>query len=185
MEYGCFQYCVSFRSTQRWIIYSHTHTHSFLDLIEVITESWVEFPVSYSPSWLIISFRYKVKSLSRIPLFSTPWTVAYQAPLSMGFPRQGYWSGLPFPSPGDLPNPGIESGSPELQADALPSEPPGKPIVCIAVCICLPLPSGNHTFAFLFCNSVSFVCLFLFLPILYLFIYFPFIFISWKLITTL
>ena len=68
----------------------------------------------------------KVKSLSRVRLFATPWTVAYQAPLSLGFFRQEYWSGLPFPSPGDLPNPGIEPGSPVLQADALPSEPPGK-----------------------------------------------------------
>ena len=56
----------------------------------------------------------------------TPWTVAYQAPLPMGFSRQECWSGLPFPSPGDLPDPGIEPGSPTLQADALPSEPPGK-----------------------------------------------------------
>ena len=54
------------------------------------------------------------------------WTVARQAPLSMGFPRQEYWSGLPFPSPGDLPDPGIEPGSPSLQADSLLSEPPGK-----------------------------------------------------------
>jgi len=54
-----------------------------------------------------------------------PWTVAYQAPPSMGFSRQDYWSGLPFPSPGDLPNPGIESGSPEFQANALTSEPSG------------------------------------------------------------
>ena len=69
----------------------------------------------------------EVKSLSRVQLFATPWTVAYQAPQSMGFSRQEYWSGLPFPSPGDLPNPGIEPGSPTLQADALPSEPPGKP----------------------------------------------------------
>ena len=53
--------------------------------------------------------------------------VAYQALPSMGFSRQEYWSGLPFPSLGDLPNPGIEPGSPTLQADALPSEPPGKP----------------------------------------------------------
>ena len=57
----------------------------------------------------------------------TPWTVAHQAPLSMGFPRQEYWSGLPFPPPGDLPNPGIELGSPALQADSLPAELPGKP----------------------------------------------------------
>ena len=69
--------------------------------------------------------KVKVKSLSRFQLFVTPWNVAYQAPLSMGFTRQEYWSGLPFPSPGDLPNPGIELWSPSLQADALPSEPPG------------------------------------------------------------
>ena len=56
----------------------------------------------------------------------TPWTVAYQASLSMGFSRQEYWSGLPFPFPGDLPDAGIEPGSPALQADALPFEPPGK-----------------------------------------------------------
>ena len=51
------------------------------------------------------------------------WTVAHQAPLSMGFSRQEYWSGLPFPSPGDLPDTGIEPGSPALQGDSLPSEP--------------------------------------------------------------
>ena len=64
---------------------------------------------------------------SRVRLFATPWTVAYQAPPSMGFSRQEYWSGLPFPSPGDLPDPGIKPGSPALQADALTSQPPGKP----------------------------------------------------------
>ena len=68
---------------------------------------------------------FLVKSLSHVWLFVTPWTVAYQAPPSMGFSRQECWSGLPFPSPGDLPEPGIEPGSPALQADALPSEPPG------------------------------------------------------------
>ena len=57
---------------------------------------------------------------------ATPWTVAHQAVLSMGFSRQEYWSGLPFPSPRGLPSPGIEPRSPALQADALPSEPPGK-----------------------------------------------------------
>ena len=67
-----------------------------------------------------------MKSLSRVRLFATPWTVAYQAPLSMGFSRQECWSGLPFPFPGDLPNPGIEPRSPALQADTLPSEPPGN-----------------------------------------------------------
>jgi len=68
----------------------------------------------------------KVKSLSRVRLFVTPWTVAYQAPSSMEFSRQEDWSGLPFPSPGDLPDLRIESGSLALQADTLPSEPPGK-----------------------------------------------------------
>ena len=72
-----------------------------------------------------------MKSLSRVQLFATPWTVAYQASPSMGFSRQEYWSGLPFPSPGDLPNLGIEPGSPSLEADALTSEPPGKPLYSI------------------------------------------------------
>ena len=63
---------------------------------------------------------------SRVRLCATPQTAAHQAPLSLGFSRQEYWSGLPFPSPGDLPNAGIEPRSPTLQADALPSEPPGK-----------------------------------------------------------
>ena len=58
---------------------------------------------------------------------ATPWTVACQAPLSVGFSRQAYWSGLPFPSPGDLPNPGIGPSSPALWADSLPTEPQGKP----------------------------------------------------------
>ena len=71
--------------------------------------------------------KVKLKSLSSVRLFATRWTVAYHAPLSMGFSRQEYKSGLPFPSPGDLPKPGIEPRSPALQADALPSEPPGKP----------------------------------------------------------
>ena len=67
----------------------------------------------------------KVKLLGRVQLFSTPWTVAYHAQ-SMGFSRQEYWSGLPFPYPEDLPDPGIKPGSPALQADTLLSELPGK-----------------------------------------------------------
>ena len=84
-------------------------------------------------SFILLQFRNtlfgrkKVKSLSQVQLFVTLWTVAYQAPQSMGFSRQEYWTGLPFPSPGDLPDPGIESGSPALEADVLTSEPPGKP----------------------------------------------------------
>ena len=69
----------------------------------------------------------KVKSLSHVQLFAIPRTVTYQAPPSMGFPRQEYWSGLPFPSLGDLPKPGIKPGSLALQIDTLPYEPPGKP----------------------------------------------------------
>ena len=69
-----------------------------------------------------------MKLLSRVRLFAAPWTVAYQVPPSMGFSKLEYWSELQFPSPGDLPNPGIEARSPTLQADALLSEPPGKPV---------------------------------------------------------
>ena len=68
----------------------------------------------------------KVKLLGRVQLFVTLWTVAHQAPLSMGISRQGYWSGLPFPPSGDLPDPGIKPTSPILQADFLPSVAPGK-----------------------------------------------------------
>ena len=69
-------------------------------------------------------FKGKVKSLSCVRLFATPWTAAHQAPPSVGFFRQEYWNGLPFPSPGDLPDPGIKPRSPALQADILTSEPP-------------------------------------------------------------
>ena len=68
-----------------------------------------------------------MKLLSRVRLFATPWTVAYQGPPSMGFSRQEYWSGLLFPSPEDLRYREIEPRSPAFQADALTSEPPGKP----------------------------------------------------------
>ena len=91
--------------------------------------------VSCTGRWILHCFTWeapeellkvKVKSLSRVRLFATPWTVAYQAPPSMGFFRQEYWSGFPFPSPGDLPNPGVEPRFPALEANALTSEPPGK-----------------------------------------------------------
>ena len=64
-----------------------------------------------------------MKLLSHVQLFATPWAVACQAPPSMGFSRKEYWSGLPFPSPGDLPDPRIELGSPTLQADAFTESP--------------------------------------------------------------
>ena len=65
-------------------------------------------------TWEALKVSFEVQSLSRVQLFVTQWTVAYHAPLSIGFSRQEYWSGLPFPSPEDLPNPGIEPGSPAL-----------------------------------------------------------------------
>ena len=67
----------------------------------------------------------KCSSLNHVQLLVTTWAVAHWSSLSMGFSRQEYWSGLPFPFPGDLPDPGIEPGSPSLQADSLPSEPSG------------------------------------------------------------
>ena len=85
--------------------------------------------LSRSEATIITTVKVKVKLLSPVELFATPWTVAYQAPKSMGFSRQEYWSGLSFPSPGDLSDPGIEPGSPALQSDALPSELPRKPVI--------------------------------------------------------
>ena len=76
--------------------------------------------------WIGICMKVKVTSLSPVRLFATPWTVAHQAPPSMGFSRQEYWSGLPFPSPWDLPDPGIEPGLSHSR-HTLTSEPPGKP----------------------------------------------------------
>ena len=73
--------------------------------------------------------KVKVNLLSCIRLFAAPLTIAYEAPPSLEFFKQEYWSGLPFPSPGDLPNPAIEAESPTLQTDVLPSEPPGKPLL--------------------------------------------------------
>ena len=87
---------------------------------------WTEKPGRLqATAWRATSVQSSsVQSLSCVRLFATPWTVARQAPPSMEFSRQEYWSGLPFPSPGDLPNPGIEPRSPALQAEALTSELP-------------------------------------------------------------
>ena len=71
----------------------------------------------------------RAQLLSFVQHFATLWTVACQAPLSMGFSRQGYWNGLPLPSPGDLSEPGIKSESSALQADSLPTEPPAEPLI--------------------------------------------------------
>ena len=95
----------------------------------------------------------KVKSLSHVRLFATPWTVAHQAPPSMGFSRQENWSGLPFPSPVDLPDSGIEPMSPTLQADALTSvtlalrQGPGIFVVAFALVSCPMSPWGFASLA--------------------------------------
>ena len=99
-----------------------------------------------------------MKSLSCVQLFATPWTVAHQAPLSMGFSRQEYWSGLPFPFPGDLPDPGIEPRSPALRADASPSEPSGKQKLLPNLCY-ISVLTPSVSFSFLFCCSVDKSCL--------------------------
>ena len=80
---------------------------------------------------------------------ATPWTVACQAPLSVGFSKQEYWSGLPFPSPGDVPDPGIEPGSPALQANSLPTELWGKPLYPLDV------SNSNHLLQAVTANYVS------------------------------
>ena len=93
-------------------------------ILQRIRFQWTEVTFEYFLT--SVCYKVKVKSLSCVRRFATPWTAARQAPPSMGFSRQGYWSGLPFPSPGHLPTPGIEPGSPTLRAGSLPSEPPGK-----------------------------------------------------------
>ena len=87
-------------------IYIHTYIYSYIYLNH--------FAVQQKLTQCKSTMKVKVKSLGRVQLYATPWTIAYQVLLSMGFSRQEYWSGLPFPSPGDLPNPGIEPGSPTL-----------------------------------------------------------------------
>ena len=96
-------------------------------------EYWSGFPFPSPVIKCEASEVSEVKSLSHVRLFATPWTVDYQAPSSMGFSRQECWSGLPFTSPGALPDPGIKPGSPALQVDALPSEPWGKPKIKISL----------------------------------------------------
>ena len=101
-----------------------------------------------------------VKSLSRVLLFATLQTVACQAPPSMGFSRQEYWSGLPFPSPGDLPNPGLEPRSPALEADALTSEPPGVAYFIYSVDVSVPISQfiPPPTFSPLVTITVFYIC---------------------------
>ena len=102
----------------------------FLDI--VITASFTAHGYTTSnfiwwDDWCSPSSKHRVLVAQSCLTFTIPWIVAHQAPLTMEFSRQEYWSGLPFPPPGDLPNPGIKPRSPALQADSLPSEPPWKP----------------------------------------------------------
>ena len=107
---------------------------------------WFQDTLKYC-STLIILGGDVVQWLSNVRLFATPWTVACQVPLSMGFPRQEYWSRLSFPSPGDLHFPGIESASHALQADSFTAEPLRMPtedyhlpkIIVLYICFCLVL----------------------------------------------
>ena len=96
----------------------------FIGRGKVLTHGRYGFPIIVR----MTAYTEDVLVAQSCPTFATPWTVAHQAPLSMEFSRQEYWIGLPFPSPGDRPNLGIEPGSLTLQTDSLPSEPPGKPI---------------------------------------------------------
>ena len=97
------------------------------------------FPVTFSFHIIVVVWLVAQLCLDS----ATPWTVVCQAPPSMGFSRQEYWSGLPFPSPGDLPDPWIESRSPTLQADSLPSQSLWKPYICISEYIYVYL---NHCY---------------------------------------
>ena len=99
----------------------------FCELPKLVYTSSMDLCFFLDKSPFILEVSEWVKSLSRVQLFVTPLTIAHKAPLSMEFSRQEYWSGLPFPSPGDLPDSGIKPRSPVLQADTLLSEPPGKP----------------------------------------------------------
>ena len=98
----------------------------YLFIIYGILNQWKFFNLNIATLFQFLVL-YKVKSYSHsLSNSAIPWTVALQAPLSMEFSRQEYWSGLPFPSPGNLPDPGIEPGSPALKADSLPTELLGK-----------------------------------------------------------
>ena len=106
---------ISLKSKGLLTVFSNTTVQSINSLV---------LSFLYSPT---LTSKHEVKPLSRVQLFATPWTVAYQYPPSRAFSQQEYCSVLSFPSPGDLSNPGIEPRSPAFQADALTSEPPGKP----------------------------------------------------------
>ena len=101
------------------------------------TDTSLRLPLLCGPSSFVFVHACMLCVCAQSCLTGTPWTAALQAPLSMEFSRPEYWSGLPFPSPEDLPNPGMELRSPTLQSDSLPSEPPGKPGVFLFITTCL------------------------------------------------
>ena len=107
---------------------SHRVGHDW-SALAAAAEHWVEFPLLYSRFLLVTYFicACVLSYFSHVRLFVILWTVAHQAPLSVGFSKQEYWSWLPCPSPGDLPHPGIEPRSPALEVDSLWLAPPGKP----------------------------------------------------------
>ena len=107
----------------QYIFMYYVIIHTFLIQIKVVTEKNYENEKKSQNQ--ISKVLYQGTRYRRIP---TTWTIACQVPLSMEFSRPEYWSGQPFPSPGDLPNPGIDPKSPALQADSLPSEPQGESI---------------------------------------------------------
>ena len=127
------------RVEHNWVILSVTWSQRMLTwnkviLIRVEISRRIEWilGVKIWRTWIWIS---SVQLLSRVWLFVTPWTVDYQAPLSMEFSRQKYWSGSPVPSPGDLPDPRIKSRSPAMQVDSLPTEPPGIYTILLIKCV--------------------------------------------------
>ena len=126
---GRLQSMGSQRVRQAW---AHTHPYSTVWIVLCRIESWdvscnfffLALLFSIQKDWLVDTGRLLV--VQCVWFFATPWTIAHQAALSMEFSRQEYWSGVPFPTPEELPNPGIKPRSPALQADSLPTEPPGQ-----------------------------------------------------------
>ena len=108
----------------RWVHLDHSSVNLLLQLYLTDHFQATQFKTATNNSG---SRKVKVKLLSRVRLFATPWTVAHQASPSMGFSRQENWSGVPLPSPGDLPNSGFEPESPAMQADTTIKGFPGKP----------------------------------------------------------
>ena len=124
------------RASCRWCVYTHMDIHTHPCTCMCMNE------YTYKPIDMCM-YRCVFTHLSAhglvtksCPTLATPWTRGCRAPLSMGFSRPEYWSGLPFPSPGELPYPGIEHGSPASQADSFPSMPPGKPSLPISMYYC-------------------------------------------------